>query len=501
MTPLSNPAVEVPARIGSVVTSSFRREPAVLVGAAILLVLLRSFLPTYYEGFYFDSDQAIVGLMARHLSRFEDFPLYYYGLNYLLGVQAWIIAPFFWLFRSSVAVMRLPLILLNIGVVVTVMAGLRTNMKISPRLAFIAALPLIIPTPATGTHLLETAGACIEPFVYILLLWRLRLRPVAFGMLLAFGSFHREFTLFALPAIILIEAASGELWTRRNVRRATLMAGGFGLVWLIVDDIKMHLLGTPLALQAVSLQNQISIDGDWASRVAALVQQALPALFGGVRTELLRVRINSTLETGSALAGLLAGFALLLMVLRLLQRGRQFRLASPDSGFGLYLLGIGTLTACAYPFSANVIFGYPPLLRYLLFALLIPVGLFACFVALEPSRRWRALVSSLFVLWAGFNLVDYGRLILAAAQNPPTSEHRILTDYLLEHNLRYATATYWDAYVVDFLSRERVTVASNDAIRIPRYQTEVEENAKAAVNLKRQPCEGDDRVASWCVQR
>ena len=30
------------------------------------------------------------------------------GLNYLLGVEAWIIAPFFWAARSSVALMRAP---------------------------------------------------------------------------------------------------------------------------------------------------------------------------------------------------------------------------------------------------------------------------------------------------------------------------------------------------------------------------------------------------------
>jgi hypothetical protein len=83
-----------------------RREQLAVIAIAVALVLLRSIVPTVYEGFYFDSDQAIVGLMAKHLSTFERFPLFYDGLNYILGVEAWIIAPFFWIAGPSVAVMR-----------------------------------------------------------------------------------------------------------------------------------------------------------------------------------------------------------------------------------------------------------------------------------------------------------------------------------------------------------------------------------------------------------
>src|ERR1700730_5509831 len=90
------------------------RECVMFCALATLLVLVRSFVPPYYEGFYFDSDQAIVGLMAKHLADLRGFPLFYYGLNYMLGVEAWIIAPFFWIARPSVAVLRVPLIALDV---------------------------------------------------------------------------------------------------------------------------------------------------------------------------------------------------------------------------------------------------------------------------------------------------------------------------------------------------------------------------------------------------
>jgi hypothetical protein len=99
------------------------------------------------------------------------------------------------------------------------------------------------------------------------------------------------------------------------------------------------------------------------------------------------------------------------------------------------------------------------------------------------------------------NLVDNVRLIRAVAAEPPLNEHRALADYLVGHQIRYARAIYWDAYVVDFMTRERAIVASVDIVRIPDYQKQVDEHAAAAVNLARVPCAGAERIASWCVQK
>src|SRR5258706_7798353 len=95
-----------------------RRQRALIGALVVALVALRGFVATYYEGFYFDSDQAIVGLMARHIAAFHHFPVFYYSLNYLLAVQAWIAAPFFWIARSSVGVMRFPFLVMNAAVAV-----------------------------------------------------------------------------------------------------------------------------------------------------------------------------------------------------------------------------------------------------------------------------------------------------------------------------------------------------------------------------------------------
>ena len=250
---------------------------------AVLLVFTRSAAFLFWEHIDFDADQAIVGLMAKHLSEFRTFPLFFYGQNYMLGVQAWIIAPFFWIARPSVAVLKTPLVLLNVLAAVLLMRGVSTRLRLRPAVGFVAALPFIVPTPPVAGSLLQTLGASgVEPILYVLFLWMLRGRPFAFGALLAFGFLHREFTMYALPALVVLHAADRSLWSPGAPRWATRMAAGFGLVWLIIDDAKMHLMGNSLALQAQMLGKDACFGvGEYLARIRYLFRVSLPVLSGG----------------------------------------------------------------------------------------------------------------------------------------------------------------------------------------------------------------------------
>src|SRR6267378_3779585 len=93
----------------------------------------------------------------------------------------------------------------------------------------------------------------------------------------------------------------------------------------------------------------------------------------------------------------------------------------------------------------------------------------------KAARERRNIVAGVFVVWGAVNLWDNVRVVREALRDPPGSEHRALVDYLLQQRIRYARAIYWDAYMVDFLSGERVVAASVDVIRIPEYQKLVDE--------------------------
>ena len=465
---------------------------------AIALVLLRSFVATRYEAFFFDSDQAIVGLMARHLSRFHHVPVFYYSLNYILAVQAWIAAPFFWVARSSVGVLRLPFVMLNVGVALALVTMLARELAIDPWLAFVAALPFVVPTPATANQMLELAGANVEPVAYVLGLWALRRKPIAFGVLLGVGYLHREFTIFAVPALLVAEWREWTGSPASSARRAAQMAAGFAVVYALVGLAKTRSGAGGIGLQAASLAGQMCLTwGDLADHARALVSEALPTLFGMMPAPLSAFRMTTDLVAGSFRVWWVVVGGLALIVIRRSGPARR----SDRTGFALYLTMVGAFTALAYPLSCNVALHTPPLLRYLLLAVLLPVGLTAWLLARERSPIWRGVVVSLMLVWSAANLADNVRLVRTTVADPPVSEHRILVDYLLAHHVRYARAIYWDAYMVDFLSRERVIAASTDIIRIPEYQEEVDAHAADAVMLQRMPCSGDERVASWCVQR
>src|SRR5438309_885545 len=163
--------------------------------------------------------------MAKHLAEGRTFPLFFYGQNYMLGVQAWIAAPLFLVIgHPSVFLLRLPLVAVNAAVAVALIVGLVRSVHMRPSLAFVAALPFIMPTPIVGSRLLQTLGASVEPFLYVLVLWTLRARPFLFGAVLGVGFLHREFTIFAVPALLIVEALEGSLVTRAALGRLVRIA-------------------------------------------------------------------------------------------------------------------------------------------------------------------------------------------------------------------------------------------------------------------------------------
>ena len=470
-----------------------RRETWCFTALAVFLVLVRCSVFIFRGYINFDSDQAIIGLMAKHLSEFRTFPLFYYGQNYLLGTQSWIIAPFFWIARPSIAVQKLPLVIINVVTAVLLVRLLITELRLRPAVALLAALPFIIPTPVIAANFLQS----IEPVLYVLLLWVLRRRPFAFGALLAFGFLQREFTIYALPALALVELAGGSLWAADTIKRAAQGVGGFALVWLIVDDAKLHLNGNSLILEAKQLAKLTCFEGPGPfERTRYIITDVWPVLTGGTQMPLDLYSMRSSAVVGSAIVAWAAGGAVLLMLVRLVWLSRLGRSES-SIAFAVYLALVGCCALAAYTLTCS--YDYP-VIRYFTLGVLLPTGCFAAFMVREPSARVRTAVMLVFVLWGTANLVDNVRVIRQAYVNPRPNPHAELTEFLLSHQIRYAISNYWDSYVVDFLSRERVIVASNGPVRIPEYQQRVDEHLDVAVTIERLPCEGQMHVAAWCIQ-
>src|SRR5690606_5798818 len=69
---------------------------------------------------------------------------------------------------------------------------------------------------------------------FVLALWWLRDRPVAFGVVAALGFRVREFAAYGVAAILLVDAVDGRLFSRAALRHWLLVAVGaagmFGLL-------------------------------------------------------------------------------------------------------------------------------------------------------------------------------------------------------------------------------------------------------------------------------
>ena len=67
----------------------WRRGWPLAIVLCLLLLGLRSWFYIAWEESFFSSDQAIVGLMAKHLAERRAWPLFFYGQEYQLAVEAW----------------------------------------------------------------------------------------------------------------------------------------------------------------------------------------------------------------------------------------------------------------------------------------------------------------------------------------------------------------------------------------------------------------------------
>jgi len=462
-----------------------------------LLVVARSLVYAVFEHAHFDSDQAIVGLMAKHLSEGRAFPLFFYGQSYMLAVESWLAVPFFWVAGPTVAALKASLILTNIAVVSLIIVGLQRWGGLRPWLGFIAALFVIFPPPNTVADLVEAQGGNIEPFLWVLVLWFVRERPFWFGSLLAIGFLNREFVVYAVPVLL-----AGQAWSRTLFRLDTLRVWLFSLVaflavWQSVqalvpfsDAMGPGSRGGPATAtrgsQLENLSDRVRVDLPGApARTWNVITTGVAGLAGGRRMP--------DSQWGRDWVGYVLGITLLAAVIRV---GRLWLRRAPTvtASFAWYLLGIGAMAAIGYAATRPV---DEVIRRYILLSLFIPVGVTALWLTLEPNRRVRQAVVVLMLCWMTLSGVDNWRLWhrFSSGQEPdPMSE---IVNAVEARGLSVVEAPYWRAYKLSFLTRERIKAASTDVIRITEYQKIAAAAGPGIMRLQEVPCDGGTSAGGW----
>lgn len=479
---------------------ALRPERRAVYALAALLVILRSSVLVFWPQSQFDADQAVTGLMAKHLSELRAFPVFYYGQNYMLAVEAWLAAPFFLVLGASVTALRLPLLAINIAVAWLLLRTLERETGLRPVVALVPTLFFILAAPGTTVHLLEANGGTIEPFLYILLMWVTRRRPALCGLIFGIGFLQREFALYGFVALVAIEALDGTLFTRAGIRTRLVFLRTAAEVWLVVQWLKWYSSaagpGTTMADvykpkdNVLELANRICWDLATLPRGAwRMLAEHWPVLFGTRVMPLADFAIDSRSSqgfTGSWLV--LAAVALIALagIARGQLRARGWRPANP---FSAYLVLVALLSGAGYVLGrcGEVDF---VVMRYELLSLVGAVGLGAWFLRVETSVALRRIWIGLACATVAVAALAHARLLSEYVRHPPEGAKQQIVKHLESRGIRYGYADYWTAYPITFLTDERIVIASDDFVRIRAYDTIVEEHRAEAVKISRTPCDG-----------
>jgi hypothetical protein len=480
----------------------------------------------------FDSDEAVEGLMARHVLEGE-LPVFFWGQAFKGVPEVYASAAAFALFGSSVAVLKSVTLVLFAAYVAL-------NFVLLDRwatrwVAVCASLLLIVSPPALVFWSLDASAE----YVLIMLLGTLLLllcsrshathepkatyATFAIGMVVGLALWvHQLFVVYLVP-LALIRAMRSDRWKRRDIgrpNRFALALGAIALVYLLLGIIAFLFGGFSLqagsvAISATAPQKMVRI---------ALAVLALAALVQIVSTTPVSQARVALQRYWPVALGFLVGYAPVLLFSIFVEPARsparvanlrQLVAAAPDI-FGNIIPILGgfkvppTADRLALPVVAALP-GIAALAAYLwisrrrlltdffaLFVVFFPL-LFLASGAYLDTQSYRYFIpwyAGLCVAWAAGSLglaqrirlqpdTTYylGSVIVAAIiavhawqqlawyQKLQPDTQSLATIECLERNgIRGGYAEYWTAYKLTFIAQESIVVAPTDGIdRYPKY--------------------------------
>jgi hypothetical protein len=494
-------------------------RPRLAILALAGLVVLRSAVFVFWPQSHFDSDQAITGLMAKHLSEFRAFPVFWYGQTYMLGVESWLAAPLFWILGATVTALKLPLLAMNVAIALLLFRGFLCDTGLDHVRAAFATLFFVLAAPITAAHFLTANGGNVEPALYVLLLWMFRRRPIWMGAVLGVGFLNREFTIYGAIALVALEALHRTLFTRDAVRRYAIAFATAAAVWMVFLALRQYSSaagpGTSVADLSTNLagNNLLEVARRLCVDPRAMVMGAgrlfsvhWPELFGLERQPLTDFGIESALWQGlrGSVWLLLPAFGI--PVARLgtaaFARGASpVAPRAPDLDFCGYLVLVAVLSAIGYLAGrCGEIDFYT--MRYELLSVLGAAGLAAWYLRVERSRAvlgvWSCCCAAIFII----SLSAHARLLAQYTTHAPVAPKQELIRALDARGIRYGYADFWVAYYVTFMSKERIIVASEDLVKVRTHNRLVDAHRDEAVRISRRPCQDGQQLtaAFWACR-
>jgi hypothetical protein len=117
-------------------------------------------------------------------------------------------------------------------------------------------------------------------------------------------------------------------------------------------------------------------------------------------------------------------------------------------------------------------------------------GLGAWFLAVTPPGRIRTAWMALAAAAVLVTTIPATRLLVEYVRHEPENVKRKLVQHLDARGIKYAFGDYWRAYLITFMTNERIIVAADDFQRIREYSDMVKAHKDEAVRIAREFCPG-----------
>jgi 4-amino-4-deoxy-L-arabinose transferase-like glycosyltransferase len=432
---------------------SERRGETRIFGALVLAIIVASLgLKLWFDlgplGTT-DSDEAVAGLMARHLLH-GQVALFYWGQQYGGALEPILLAPTFRLFGASVFTLRLPSLVL--GAMSTVFVW-RIALRLYSRRQAIVAVATFALVPLSLVWFSAREMFFYVPTVMLGLLgvlmalrvdeepWKWRwwaILGVATGIGWWLGP---SIVYFALPAAVwLVAKGHWRRWRGVLVAGAALVIGA--LPW-IVHNVRHSFP----SFDASNFPHTTS----YYERFRFFTTRGMPFLLG------LRLPYVGDWIGPAWLATILAVAIIIGLAIGIVWAMRAWSID------GVLAISAPFLYA-AFPMNGDLVQG-----RYLYF--LTPIV--ALLVGRLCVKRWIMVLFAVVAAAFGVAFLAKTSEMQAIMERPDTRPISAALDGL---GYRYVYAEYWIAYQMDFESDERITATSLGPVRYQPYDAEVRSN-------------------------
>jgi len=440
------------------------------IGWICLFVLLALAVRVDFQwanNFVVDADEAIVGLMAKHILEGRTFPVFYYGQHYMGSFEAIVAAIYRFLFGgSSVSLKAVPISFSIVFVVLTYLAGHFAGGKYTARLAAflcaIPAAPLVVWSAKARGGFIEII--CLGAISF-LLTHRVLNKPYNYrrtalfwiGVVVGLGWWINNQVVFFMAPIGLVLIHFFLTQSRFETKRIAELSKGFlsGMSGFLIGGAPFWLYNLKYEFASFS---QLSGPGttSFTENLGGFFSIALPILLGGKR-----FWETESIFTGSGSLALGVFITIIAGTLWFRRREVLALLTFRSAAIGIQELCLLLIISCALIFCASS-FGYlytAP--RYLL---PLYVGIFPLF-AYVIAKSWSLnRVLSMFLLF-GILSLHLSSCYLGGRALPGepfvfrdqrvSKDHSELIRWLSANKIEWIRTNYWIGYRLAFETDEQ----------------------------------------------